>query len=211
MIARNHLSAHSSNLDSWQEGFLEMLPRIKHHAHMALRHLAPEERAEALQEVTVSTMIAYRSLVELDKVDIAYPTVLARYAVARYKVGRRVGSHLNCHDVMSPYARHKHRIRVGHFWQCARCEGGWHEMLVENKSAGPAEVASYRIDFAAWFAGLTPRQRTISNLLVDGETVTSIAKQFGVTRGRVSQIRRELRDSWKKFHHLPNPASCQNR
>jgi hypothetical protein len=152
-------------------------------------------------------MIAFRRLVELDKVDIAYPTVLARYAVARYKVGRRVGSPLNCHDVLSPYARHKNRIRVGHLWQHACCQGGWNEILVEDKNAGPAEVASYRIDFAAWFAGLTPRQRTISNLLVAGETATSIAKQYGVTRGRISQIRKQLRESWEEFQRLPCPTS----
>ncbi len=74
-----------SPVPSWHEQFLSMLPAIKSHATMAFRHLNSQAREEAIQEAIASALVVFVRLVQLKKVDLAYPTVLAHYAVAQVK------------------------------------------------------------------------------------------------------------------------------
>ena len=69
----------------WHADFLSMLPTIRKHAAMAFRHLNSEAREEAIQDAIANAMLVYARLVQLKKVDLAYPAVLARCAVAQVK------------------------------------------------------------------------------------------------------------------------------
>jgi RNA polymerase sigma factor (sigma-70 family) len=60
----------------------------------------------------------------------------------------------------------------------------------------PALIAALRIDFAAWFDGFSPRMQAIVEVLILGESTQATAAQFGVTPGRISQLRRELVEDW---------------
>jgi hypothetical protein len=73
-------SQRKTTVPAWHAKFLEMLPAIVRHARISFRYLAPEARAEAVQEVVCNACCAIARLAELDKLDLAYPTVLARYA-----------------------------------------------------------------------------------------------------------------------------------
>ena len=64
----------------WQEPFLEMLPQIERHLRIAFRSLGGEAREEAVQEGLVNALTAYRRLHQRGKAELAYPSVLARYA-----------------------------------------------------------------------------------------------------------------------------------
>ncbi|MEO2008842.1 MAG: hypothetical protein ABGX22_09210, partial [Pirellulaceae bacterium] len=75
----------------WHHLFLSMLPTIKRHAEYAFRHLRGGDLDDAVTEVVANSLVAFVRLVELEKVDLAYPTVLARYGVAQVRSGRRVG------------------------------------------------------------------------------------------------------------------------
>ena len=81
------------------------------------------------------------------------------------------------------------------------------EVLVEDKHAGPAEVAATRIDFTTWLQVLPRRLRKIATFLANGETTTAAAKRFRVSQGRVSQIRKELFHAWNRFQG-DEPASA---
>jgi hypothetical protein len=70
-----------------------MLRTIRNHAATAFRQMNSEAREQTIQEAIVNAAVVYARLVELKKVELAYPTVLARYAVARIKGGRRSSSH----------------------------------------------------------------------------------------------------------------------
>ena len=70
---------------------------------------------------------------------------------------------------------------------------------MEDKHAGPAEVAVTRIDFATWLQVLPHRLRRIATFLANGETTTAAAKRFHVSQGRISQIRKELYRAWHRF------------
>jgi len=75
----------------------------------------------------------------------------------------------------------------------------WKEVLVEDKHAGPADIAAARIDFAAWLRLLPKRLRRIAETLAQGETTKKTAKRFHVSQGRISQLRRELEHNWDDF------------
>jgi hypothetical protein len=183
----------------WHAQFLSMLPRLRAHAAIAFRHLKPEAREEAIQEAVANALVAFVRLVQLKKADLAYPTVLARYAVAQIHDGRKVGGKLNVRDVSSKYAQRRRGFHVGRLDQFDEEENQWQEILVEDRHVGPAEVVATKLDFTEWLKSLPARIRRITKLLATGEKTSIVAEKFGVSAGRISQLRKELAQAWKKF------------
>ncbi len=163
MISAQARSRRVSNSQE-QDHFLTLLPAIRQRAGAAFRHWSVDAREEAVQEVVANAYVAYARLVELGKVDVAYATPLAEFAVRQFRDGRRVGSRRNRRDVMSPLSRRDQRFRdqpftVERLDQLDSGTGEWCEVIVEDKHAGPAETAAARLDVAAWFRTLGPRNR----------------------------------------------------
>jgi hypothetical protein len=183
----------------WHAGFLAMLPVIRRYARGAFLDLNPENRAEAVADVIASSLVAYVRLFELGKVDLAYPTVLARYGIAQYREGRRTGVKMNCKDVSSSYSQQKKGFGLMRLDRYDRIERQWLEVLVEDRTAGPADIAATRMDFSDWLKSLTRRQRKIATTLAGGESTKATARKFKVSEGRISQVRRELKRAWDCF------------
>lgn len=101
--------------------------------------------------------------------------------------------------VTSAYCQRQTGVKVQSLQWWNEEEQEWDELVVEDRHATPAEIATLRIDFWAWLASLPRRDRWIEWLLAAGEAVGSIAKRFGLTPGRISQMRCELYDSWHVF------------
>ena len=184
---------------SWHAGFLAMLPAIRRHARVALCDLGAEAREEAVQHVLCNACLAYRRLVELSKVDLAFPSVLARFGVAQVRSGRLFGGRLRRRDVMSvQWHRTGHLVeRLDRF---DTQQHAWQEILIEDRHAGPEATAISRLDFGAWLARLSPRNRRIAALLASGESTTAAARRLDVSAGRVSQLRRQLQRDWLMYH-----------
>ena len=70
---------------------------------------------------------------------------------------------------------------------------------MEDRSAGPAEVAATRIDFGDWLGTLSGKQRRIANTLATGESTGGAARKHRVSPARISQFRRELMEAWLSF------------
>ena len=190
--------------------FIEMLPVIIRYAAACFRHLDAEAKEDAVAEVIANCFQAYVRLVELGKQDLVYPTVLASFAVRRFRDGRRVGNKLSKNDISSPYCQRSRRIDVERLDRHDERTGGWQEALVEDRHAGPAETAACRIDFSEWLTSLPSRDRRIAERLGAGEQARDVASQFGVSPGRVSQLRRELMSSWQLFHGEPTVGDCRD-
>ena len=75
----------------------------------------------------------------------------------------------------------------------------WCEVLVEDKTAGPADIACTRIDFESWLQSLPCRHRRLAEYLSLGNRTADAARKFKVSAGRVSQIRKELAKSWSDY------------
>jgi hypothetical protein len=184
---------------AWHGAFMAMAPAIESHAKIAFGYLDAEARDEAIQEIICNACCAYARLVELGKTNLAYPSALARFGVAQTREGRKVGGRLNIRDVSSVHCQREKGITVEPLDKFDREEGAWQEVLVEDKHAGPAEVAAIRIDFSAWLHGLPRRLRKVATFLGSGETTTTAAERFHLSPGRISQIRKELHAAWHRF------------
>jgi hypothetical protein len=73
------------------------------------------------------------------------------------------------------------------------------EMLKDNAVTPPPDQAAFRIDFAAWRRTRTERDRRLMADLMLGERTSHVSRKYGITAGRVSQLRREFHDDWVRF------------
>ena len=182
----------------WQDYFLLLLPRIESYASRAFRHLDSESRSEAVSDVIANAWVAFARLAKVGKASLAYPTVLARYGVAQFREGRRVGTPTNTRDVTSPAAQRKHQHHVTSIHH-RDADESWKTIAVEDKSTGPAEIAQFRIDFNEWLDSLSLSHRRLANKMCEGRSTSELSADQNVSRGRISQVRRELEDSWRQF------------
>ena len=115
---------------------------------------------------------------------------------------------MNAHDVTSRYCQQTKEITVDRLDQFDPEQDSWQEVLVEDRQATPADIAVTRIDFAVWLCGLSKYRRQIAKVLARGETTKVTAKRFGVTAGRISQMRREFQEAWREFQGEAAERSC---
>jgi hypothetical protein len=196
---------------AWHAGFMALLPDIRNHIRFAFRRMQPDRREEAIQAALANALVAYIRLHELGKTDVAYASPLANYAVRQVCDGRQVGCPLNSYEVLSPYAQRKQGFTVSRLQRPDETEHTWKEIMVEDPSCTPAELAASRLEFDAWFHRLPRHKRRIASTLAAGETTCGAARKFRVTPGRVSQLRRELAENWDEFHgeeHHVAVAAC---
>ena len=120
--------------------FLQMIPAIERYARSAFRNLRPQTREEAICAVVADAFFAFRRLVELGKQDVAYATPLARFAVRRYWSGRCASMPRS--DIMSQFAPTAHGIVVERLDMFDEHTQHWHQALVEDRRATPADTAA---------------------------------------------------------------------
>ena len=61
------------------------------------------------------------------------------------------------------------------------------------------DQAAFRVDFASWLQTLTHRDHEIICALSGGDGTKAVAEQFGLSEGRVSQLRRKFEQLWRIF------------
>ena len=186
-----------------QDQFLEMLPLIKSRAGRAFRKLDPEHRDDLIQEVIAKAFCTFASLVRRGIANTAYATPLANFAIRQTIAGRRVGSRSRLCDASSPFSQSARGIHVE---RLDGEQGSLRAALIEDRRAGPAEIAAARIDVAAWFHKMPDSHRRIAQALAIGETTSFVARQFGLSSARISQIRSLLKEGWERFHDRGSEA-----
>ena len=72
-----------------------------------------------------------------------------------------------------------------------------------GKKTPPPEQTAFRLDFPAWRATLADRDRRLMHDLMVGERTADVARQYGMTPGRVSQKRRQFMQDWQRFGEPP--------
>jgi hypothetical protein len=103
---------------AWHVKLLAMLPIILRYARRAFRGYDPEAKQEAVQNVVANTAAAVAGLARRGKLDIAYPTVLAKFGIRQTLDHRKTGSLLNIKDVLSKYCQEEKGVvveRLDHF------------------------------------------------------------------------------------------------
>ena len=113
--------------------------------------------------------------------------------------GRRVGSGESTRDVLSRRAQRKKQFQVERLDRFDDHENGWREAVVEDPRTPVFDQVCFRIDFPAWLARLSSRDRRIAESLALGNSTKTVARRFRLSAGRVSQLRREFYRSWREF------------
>ncbi len=183
----------------WHAPFMQMLPQIQRRASLAFRGLPEETRQEKIQDVICHATEAYKRLHDQGKTHVATAHTLATNAIKRTRVGRKVGMKLNVRDISSQYCQQQKGVTLGRLDRFRRETESWDEVLVEDRHAGPAETAAARIDLRDWLKILSKMQKKAATKLAAGERTGKVAKLLGVSSGRISQLRRELMESWRRF------------
>jgi hypothetical protein len=189
---------------SWHARFLSMVPAIRQHAEICFRGLGGDLRQELIQEVVARSLCDYLRLRERGKEHVAQAGPLARFSVAAVKQGRRVGRRRNVRDVGSKYCRYRNGIKLQSLGE-RQVNGSWCEILTDCRRWTPADAAAARLDIREWLTTLPDRTRELAERLALGESTQNAARLFGISCGRVSQLRRALEHGWRSFQgELPS-------
>jgi hypothetical protein len=200
--------------DSLQARFLELLPRIETHARISFRHVpCPDRKQECVQEVIALSWKWFVTLAQRGKDAADFIGALATLAVRAVRSGRRAYGQEKANDAMSEQAQRRHGFTVERLPISAsatheelygdphgqRRHDAWEERLRDNTVTPPDEQAAFRIDFVAWLKSLTPRERRLVRAMTRNESTKDLAREFHLSPGRISQLRREFHADWTRF------------
>ncbi len=183
---------------NWQTEFEKLLPAIRTQTRFAIRHLIGDAQEEAQQEIVATACLMFARLHRKGRAEDATASSLVRFAVRRYRIGRRMAERTNVSDATSPACRARRGVRVESL-VCAGSSDSWEDLLVEDHRVSPADLAASRLDFRAFMATLDRRRQQIAEMLGKGETTQDAARFFGLSPARISQLRREFKIAWDQF------------
>ena len=197
------------SLEALQASFLaSVLPRVLTHGRCYFRHL----RSAELKEEYVAEMIAltwkwHLRLAERGKDSTRFPTALASFAARAVRCGRKLAGMDRTKDVLSPLAQRRKGFAVGKLPDYSALDGSpLHEALHDNTKSPPDEQCAFRIDFPAWRLTRAERDRRLLDDLMLGERTLDVAGKYGLSPGRVSQLRREFLRDWCRYISEPPVA-----
>ena len=182
-----------------QQRFLRMLPRIEAQARYAFRDVTcAQRRADAVAETVAFAWLWFTSLTRRGKDATAFVSALATLASRAVRGGRRLSGQERARDALSRTAQRRHGFRVeGLVGTLAG--NAWDEALIDNTQSPVPEQVCFRVDFPRWRRQQSQHDRHVIDGLVVGEKVQDVARQNGVTAGRVSQLRRRWHLDWERF------------
>jgi hypothetical protein len=186
--------------------FLVILPRIEQHGRVRFRHLHRPAQEEVIAEMVALCWLWFSRLAERGRDATRFPSALATYAARAVNSGRRLCGQDPARDALSASAQLRHRFVVTTLPDNPLAGTPAGEALRDNtKSDVPTQVA-FRLDFPAWRRSYSARDRRLLDDLMVGERTSDVAQKYGVSRARVSQLRRQFHDDWQQFNRDPVEA-----
>jgi hypothetical protein len=178
-----------------------VLPRVLSHGDVTFRDVkCPHRRDDAVQEMVALAWRWHIRLAERGRDATRFPTALASFAARAVRSGRRVCGQDKSKDVVSPLAQKVRGFYVGRFPDFETLsDNPLAEALHDNMKSPPDVAVCFRLDFTAWLASLTDRDRDMVGDLMVGERTIDVADKYGLSPSRVSQKRQEFRRGWITF------------
>jgi hypothetical protein len=191
-----------------QAAFLDLvLPKVLAHGRVYFRHLrSPDLKEEYIAEMIALTWKWHLRLAERGKDAARFPTALATFAARAVRCGRKLAGMNRSKDVLSRVAQKRKGFAVGKLPDRSTLDGSpLDEALHDNTRTPPDEQCAFRIDFPAWRATHAERDRRLLDDLMLGERTLDVAGKYGLSPGRVSQLRREFLRDWRRYLSEPPP------
>jgi hypothetical protein len=185
-----------------RRSFLQCLPQIMAVAGYAFRRHRFDEREERIAEAVAWTWVLFVRVQRRGKNPKEFPTAVAKFAVKYVRKGRLLGQSRNSKELYTALSASENRRSLVSLDELEpqTCTP-WKEILVESRAFSPADTACTRIDMNAWLNSLSRRDRRLAERLATGERTGRIARAFGVSTARISQLRQEFRRSWQRFQN----------
>jgi len=211
--------------DDLHRAFLRIAPRIELHGRVCFRGLkCLDTRQDCICEMLALAWRWFLRLIAQGKDPLRFPSALADFAARAVKAGRRLCGKHKGKDVMNPLAQRQHDFVV-ELLPSSTCRS--HESrysvplgqqaqdalearLRDNAQTPVPEQVSFRLDFPCWLRTRTSRDRKLINDMLQDERTLDLAKKYGLSPGRISQLRREFRTDWERFcGEQPAPGSTR--
>jgi hypothetical protein len=192
----------------------DVLPRVEQHGRVYFRHVkCPDRKEELLAEMGGLAWKWFVGLVQKDKNVLDFVSALANYAARAVNSGRRVCGHERKRDVLSPVAQRLHNFAIealpqatstSHECLYASPHGqerldAFEERLRDNTLTPVPDQVVFRIDFPLWRCTRTERDRRVIDALMAGWRTKDVSQKFGLSPGRVSQLRRDFLEDWRRY------------
>ena len=190
----------------WQDNFVRILPAVEKHAFIRFHRLPPVAREEATAEAVASACVSYARLVRQKKLAHAYVGNIATNAARAVNGGRHVGGSQSCRCALNSLTHKKKGIVVHSLSPWSGVDDTWKDLMLESRRVSPADQACFNLDFQEWLKSWPQRDRKIIAMLAAGERGMTVALKFGLTEGRVSQLRLRYQSSWEQFQGLTEAA-----
>ena len=181
-----------------REEFLRRLPQIERYARHVFRRCRRQDREELVAESVARMWLFFVRMSQRGPDPRTVFGPLLRFCILAVKDDRRVGSRKNVQDLWSRAPRHGIRIHSLEE-RDNRSRSPWKEVIAETRNCSPADTAAARLDIEAWLRSESRPKRSLARLLAVGERTSDVAKRLRISPARVSQLRRELCDSWQRF------------
>jgi len=185
-----------------QETFVgTVLPRVEAHGRRHFRHVrCQHHKQELLAEMAALSWRWFVRLVRRGKDVLQFVSTLAVYAARAISSGRRLGGRERAKDAMSGSAQRIHGFAVGSLPEAGTLlSGPLAEALHDNTRAPVPDQVAFRLDFPAWRRTRSERDRRVIDCMMTGESTATLARLFGVSAARISQMRREFHADWHSF------------
>jgi hypothetical protein len=201
MIAAARPLHSNPDADSVQGRFLALLPKIRVHARIHFRHVCcPHEKEEAIAETVALAWESYVRLADRGKDATEFVSALASFAAQAVGNGRQLCKVPKPNDALSPLAQRRHGFTVSPLPSSSSLGGNvFDEALEDNMQTPVIDQVIFRCDFPAWHRTRTDRDRRLIDDLMVGERTNEVARRYGLTPARVSQLRREFCADWQRF------------
>jgi hypothetical protein len=193
--------------------FLELLPAVERHGQIYFRDFGPHRKADALQEMRALAWKSYLRLHERGRDPADFVAMFVTLLARAVNSGRRLAGMERAKDVMNRATQRRHGFQVEPLPNSTRTSherlyaspvgqallDAFEERLRDNTITPVADQVQFRIDWPAWLATLTGRERRLIRAMARNERTKDLSRQFELSPARISQLRREFHDDWHRF------------
>jgi len=188
-------------IERLKEDFVRLLPDIERYGCHVFRGCRHADREELVAETVARAWLFFVRLSARGMDPRRLFRSVLRFSVLAIKENRRVGGRRNSRDLC--HQARRDGIRLWSMEERQPRSGlPWREILTETRTFSPADTAATRLDMEAWFRLQSDRHRSIAKLLAVGERTSTVAAKFELSSARISQLRRELKESWDRFQGM---------
>lgn len=171
-----------------QDSFTRYLPVMRRYARFAFQHLDADKREEAVSNTLALAWKHWHRLNERGRAD--EPGILKAvvwYAIRQTKAGRTCFSANKPRDPLALRSYGKANFEP------------WNPEDYVGRETPVPDAVSFRVDVPEFMDSLNERQRSLFVDLAQGMTTNDAASKYGVSPGRISQCRRELKTLFDQF------------